>query len=268
MSLRELKEKVGEARNFIRKLLVEYRNPVVYSSFGKDSMVLLELVRMAGMKLPVLFHREAHHPMKYSFANRVIELSGYEVYDYPPLYTRVQQGSQGDVEVVNYHQVGKQVVQLPTGIRPPVDCQEYLCGLQDIYSKPRGTFNYPWDLGLIGHKNTDTDPILGHPMLQVRLQQNEKGTSFAFPIIHFTDADVWEFHEVYGIPINHARYDKNNGWREKEDITFNPDYFHACVACMVSEGDVWCPKLERMVPQAGVLKVDQPLPSYIATGKS
>jgi len=261
----QLEKKVTRAVNFIRDTALWYKNPVVYSSFGKDSMVLLSLVQQAGFKFPILFHREPHHPLKYVFANRVIELASYEVHDYPPMFTRLSVGKKGDVEIINYHQCGEKVIYMPTGIRAPEEGHPFLCGLIDIYNKPCGSFSYPWDVGLIGHKNTDKDPILGDVGLKTELYHNEKSADFVFPLRDFTDADVWEYTQVHKLPVNYARYDKKNNWKEKKDITFNPDYFHACTSCLTSDTEVWCPKFQKTVPSAGALRVDAPMPSYIDT---
>ena len=69
--------------------------------------------------------------------------------------------------------------------------------------------------------------------------------SAAFPIRHFTHADVWRYIEENNIPIHHERYEKRDGeWVEKDDKTNNPDYIGCCYACMSQNtgNSVHCPK--------------------------
>lgn len=97
-----LDTKIAAAEALIKRVLENYNRPVVMSSFGKDSMVMLEILKCMGHKLPVICHRKQFFPEKYEFANRVIQENGYVVYDYPPLSTAVIQGN-GEMEIVNYY---------------------------------------------------------------------------------------------------------------------------------------------------------------------
>lgn len=244
-----LADKVAHAHQTIDLALAEFRRPAIMCSFGKDSMVVLDLVRKH-RELPVIFHREAMQPHKYAFANRVIAELGLAVYDYPPLNTDAQE-SEGEFEILSYYQIGQRTCMVPTGIREPDSVGHFACGLNDIYLKPMGTFAYPWDLVFHGHKSSDRDPFYGDIPLRADVARNVDCASAAFPIRHFTDADVWEYIEANGLPIHHERYEKVDGaWREREDKTHNPDYITACVACMKRSAPaaVPCPRLNgRMV---------------------
>ncbi len=266
-----LDAKIAAAVELIVAATGHHARPIVASSFGKDSMVLLSLVARAGFKLPILFFREPFFPRKYSFANWIILQHDYVVYDYPPRQTLVSKRN-GEMEIVNLHDAPGRPLYLPTGIRPPVDGDEaYLCGLLDLYDKPKGSFpSFPWDLILIGHKNSDTDPILGPCPLNTDLQPGEAGgaPALCFPLRHFTDEDVWTYTERFKLPINHRRYDRTAGWKEFADITYNPDYFHACTACIDRDNPamVMCPRLGREIPNISsqVLHLDAiKLPAYV-----
>jgi len=222
----------------------KHTSPVVYSSFGKDSMVMLDLVRRAGYHLPIIFHREAFDPKKYEFANQVIQRNGYTVYDWPPQYMEVSKSPEGEFEIINRHQVRHGVDYLPIGIRPPVKGKPFLCGLEDFYRKPTGTFSFPWDLGFVGHKSVDIDPMLGPVPLVTDYINNSPACSLAFPLRYFTNEDIWEYTVSEGLPISRKRYNSKDGYREFQDTTWNPDYFTCCVACMDKDAParVPCPK--------------------------
>lgn len=268
-----LQEKVARAAELVRHCIATYKRPVISSSFGKDSMVLLSIIESVVKGLPVLFYREPFCPEKYSFANKVIAQRGYVVYDYPPSATAVI-AANGNLEIVNAYQVGpKSFIHLPTGIAPPVEGQPPLCGYSDIYDKPTGSYVYPWDLVFIGHKSSDSDPIHGAIPLNRDVQTNVGAPDAAFPLRYFTDDDIWRYTEANDLPIHTERYDPENGYQERPDTTANPDYFPACVACMDPAGadTVYCPKLHCEINhRRGQIRYADPkaLPSYIVAGQS
>lgn len=253
---RELQRKVDEALDVIEATALLHSAPVVYSSFGKDSMVLLNLVASTGRRLPVVFHREPHRQgRKYEFADDVIQERGYHTLDWDPAIVAVTQHPEGAIELVNLHRGPTGVLEyLGVGVLPPVDGVPYLCGLADLYRRPCSPSARPplfYDLALIGHKSVDTDPIMGQlPLTSFYAPGEGEGIAYAFPLKEFTDQDIWEYTLACGLPINRRRYDAANAWREFTDDTFNPDYFRACTLCMdqTQPAEVMCPKLGQVVP--------------------
>lgn len=238
-----LSEKVEQAKKIVTDCLAGVERPVIACSFGKDSMVMLDLLRRMGKQLPILYWKREHHfPAKNAFANRMIAEWELETYDYPPLFTQVVK-KDDKIEVVNNFQVGRaKWISVPSGIIAPKDGEKFLCALNDMYGKPTGSFNFPWDCVLIGHKSSDIDPLQGAIPLLVDVTDTEP--KVMFPLRHFTDADVWEYTKEFAVPQDMNRY-KENG----EDVAFNNDYYPACTACMNPEGPetVWCPKLNQPV---------------------
>lgn len=235
--------KLREAYGLIERVLDRAGQPCVMCSFGKDSIAVLHMVRKFA-DLPVVFHREPFQHHKYDYANRIIRDWDLHVVDYPPLGTTVSE-SDTELEIVNQYQAGNKYVYLPTGLRPPVPGQKVICALDKIYHKPTGTFNYPFDIAFHGHKSVDVDPILGGVPLNSDVAMNLGSISAAFPLRHFTNADVWRYIEENAIPVHESRYEKTaDGWREREDKTDNPDYINACYACMSNKtgSSVPCPK--------------------------
>lgn len=244
-----LQIKIAAARKLVLSVLAGRRRPIILCSFGKDSMVLLHLLREMGLHdLPLLFHREPFLPRKYDFANRIIRDWNLTVYDYAPAQVAVVKN--GEVmELVNYYQAGWLGDQpyynhLPTGIVEPVAGEPFLCGKADLLEKPTGNFNFIWDLAFIGHKASDVDPIIGPMPVKVDLVQNPGGCDNAYPIRHFTDEDVWEYHKRFNVPIHADRYDETNGFQEFSDKRDNPDYFECCTRCFDRDQPavVTCPK--------------------------
>lgn len=248
-----LDEKIAKANDVVSKILPHYHKPIVMSSFGKDSMVLLDLLARLDLKFPVLFHREPFFPEKNRFANRVIEKMGYITYDYPPSGTGVAMDNKGEIEsIANWYSIGKKYGYRPTGVREPTDYSKpFLCGYKDFYERPTiDKFNFLWDLVFVGHKNSDSDPLFGEIPLKVDLKLNVGGPDFLFPLRYFTDADIWAYHVRFGVPMNIQRYGRDGSRDDKADLTFNNDYYPTCTRCMNPNNpdSVHCPKLGQEIP--------------------
>lgn len=267
-----LEEKTLRAFRLINELLKQHRKPVIMSSFGKDSMVLVHLIRRLGVNLPVVFHREPFLPQKYIFANQVIRDWNLTVYDYAPMdVAMVKNGAAA--ELMNFYQCGVQGNQpllnrVPTGLTPMVEGEPWLCVKDDLLAKPLGTFTWPWDVAFIGHKACDVDPINGRMPLQADVVPNPGGATMVFPLREFTDADIWQYHKDFNLPFHHARYDQATGQEWPQKI-HNPDYFEACWACVDRDGPpiVECPKLGvRLANVASRTPYTEPLsmPYYAA----
>lgn len=243
-------KKLIDAVDLIHSLLKQYKNPAIMSSFGKDSMVMMDLIqRNLGVKLPLIFHREPFFPEKLTFANSIISKGKYTVYDYPPsTVTLIKNGK--EIEFVNwYHVGGNKYAYLPTGVTEPKSGEPFLCGLRDIYHKPisRG-FAFPWDLVFVGHKSSDKDPMFGDVELHVDVKQNGQGPDYAFPLRHFTDEDIHTYTMHFDVPFNADRYYTSGKYpsakfEEWKDRTFNNDYYPICTRCMDRDNPshVHCP---------------------------
>lgn len=267
-----LNAKIVAAKRVIY-LFSGYKRPVVMASFGKDSMVLLALIRGMGLKFDVLFHREPFYPVKYQFANGVIEEWGLSVYDYPPVATALI-GRNGLMEVMNYYDFGTATSALPTGIIDPDyenDEETFLCGRDDLLKKPLGRFNYPWDAVFLGHKSSDVDPLRGPMPLALDVKQTPNCPDALFPLREWTDEDVWAYTEAEHLPVHTSRYERNGQWKEKADKTFNPDYFPACMRCIdkTQTAFVLCPKTGLVINNVAdkVQYVDETKPEVDYAGQ-
>lgn len=246
---------IAKANTAIDRVLHEYKTPAFMCSFGKDSMVLLHLLRSRKLRLPVIFHRDPWWPEKYAFADRMIREYGLEVHDYPPVAMTLWQGEK-IMAFTNHYQTGPLpggVLKLPKNILPPEEGKRFLCGL-DVLKRPVGTFNYPWDCVLIGHKNSDEDSIAGRVTLHCDIKLNAGiGPDAAFPLREWTDADIWQYTHENEVPQQTDRYDTINGV-ELEDKWTNSDYANVCIACCDKSKpcrSTHCPKLDCEVSYCG-----------------
>ena len=241
-------QKITEAQQLLRTTVRRYRAPCFLCSFGKDSMVLLWLMREMKLTLPVVFYRDPWWPRKYRFAERIIRELNLVTYDYAPLAVTLWEGK-AIMAFTNHYQVGPLpggVLQLPKNILPPEKGKRYLCGLTDVLQRPQGNFRFPWDLAVIGHKSSDEDQIAGKVPLHVDVKLNNGiGPDAVFPLRNWTDDDIWDYTERFKVPQQEDRYDVANRC-ERPDKSTNSDYAHVCIACCDRSKpavSVHCPKL-------------------------
>ncbi len=265
---------IATANGAIDRVIETYRRPAFMCSFGKDSMVLLHLLRSRGIRIPIIFHRDPWWPRKYAFADRVITDWELEVYDYAPFAVSLWEGKE-IMAFTNFYQVGPLpagVLRLPKNILPPEPGKRFLCGLNDVLRRPTGNFNYPWDCVLIGHKSSDEDQIAGKVTLHCDIKLGAGQTpDAAFPLRQWTDADIWNYTETHGVPQQSDRY-YVKGRCEYKDKRANSDYAHVCIACVdrrEKRPAVPCPRLGCDVSNiADQVPYDQPNFRYFGEEKT
>jgi hypothetical protein len=255
-----LNSKIEQAQKLIESTLTA--QSILAVSFGKDSMVMLDIVRRMGHNLPVVYwKRERHFPEKNRFANKATEALGLVVYDFPPVHTKLLR-MKGKIEVVNYFAVSNtRTLAVPSGIVQPEEGKPSLCALSDMYLKPIGVCQFPWDTLYVGHKDSDVDPLQGAVPLDCDEVKPEGSPRLVFPLRHFTDSDIWEYSRRFEVLQDTDRYTADG-----EDVTFNNDYYPACTACLNPDNDaqVWCPKFNSQMPNISseVQWVDSIRPAY------
>lgn len=251
-----LQAKIIQATNLIERVLEQYRKPCLLCSFGKDSVVLLWILRnWYDTTIPIVFFRHPFFPRKYAYADRLIaDWNLNVVSDIPPIGCSMTKGN-GLLEVVNHYPFGgDKNLMLPVGWLPHDKHPTWLCGRDDLFFRPTGTFDWRWDVAFMGHKGNDTDAVQGEISLKVDINHVPNGCSTAYPLRGFTDADVWEFIEKNNIPVHTERYEKVDGaWRTKPEKHFDPDYFPYCNRCLDRDGPVavTCPKNGKEITNIG-----------------
>lgn len=230
--------------------LAQYRHPALALSFGKDSLVLLSL--LSHLRLPVICHRPAFQPERWQFANRMIEKLGLTVYDWPPVWTAMQE-KDGNLELVSAYNTGDNEEVFSIGQKiinnPGMPHSKLVCGLHDCIKRPRSRVEHVWDCLVIGHKHGDPNHLGG----SVEIQSDIKGglnCDIYMPLRHWTEENVHDYLNHIGLEADWNRYIatvSTLGYqlREIEDKTRNPDYVEGCFACINRAGEkvVKCPRL-------------------------
>ena len=246
-------EKLKASKELIIRALNRWAKPCVLWSGGKDSMVVLHIVREMIGKIPVVCWREPWFQYKNKFVNRMIEEWDLEVWDWHPAKVALCKGN-SRIDILNYYHFGpapEALLMLSRGVEPEAaEGEKRLCGKDTVLSRPVAPFSIPWDLAFHGHKSTDKDRIHGNIPLEVDLMDVPGYTVACYPLRHWSDEDVFAYLEEHNVPIDLDRYGKTSeGWCVKAYQRFNPDFLPLCLKCCdPDEGEfVDCPKLRMRI---------------------
>lgn len=250
-----MNDKIKETVDFLDEIDQKYKNPVLFCSFGKDSLCLLHLLLSHNIRLPLVYYTDPWFPRKNAFANRVIEDWNLEVHNYPPIKVSLCHGKEM-VGLVSEYQIGTHstilVLKNTLEYEDGQDPDRFFCGLKFL-KRPCATFQFPWDVILIGHKSCDTDPIFGAIPLKARVLSGKEGPDYAFPLMEWTHDDVWNYIKEFEVPFQADRYDlANRGELSNKDT--NSDWYPVCVRCVDRRLDgqtVYCPKFKTNLENIG-----------------
>lgn len=248
----------------------KFDQPVMMSSFGKDSMVMLFIVfRIMEKRIPVIYHGVPWEPWKNDWAQNIIKIWNLEVYDYLPLISGIKV-KPDRLEIVHRYQMGEQprsAIDIPVNILPRKD-GHFQCGVH-MLARPKGTILYQWNLTLIGHKDCDVDQFDGHVPLKSDLVEMKDMPALGFPLKDWSDEELWEFIEQRRIPVQYGtRYIER---KEIDFKDFNNDYIEACTACIDPRNPekVLCPLVNMEINNvSGAVLKFEGKPSYIEKGEN
>lgn len=274
-----LDTKIAGAEQMIRDTADRLRSACLWSG-GKDSMLALGLLLRLGIRPVVVFFREPWQPRKYHFAELMIREWELQVVTPHPERVAYQQ-REDEFELQNFYRINGHLFTCPTGIKPPPGDQApdapWACGLTlglrplqgELLLHPEPTTYF------MGSKACDTDTMLaGDGGVQADIIPLAGGATTINPIRAFTHQEVFQACERLEIPIDTNRYERvaearGGGWRERPKQLYNPDYVHACMACIDSRPEapavVDCPLFNRPVANASARLpwVDPVAPAYM-----
>jgi hypothetical protein len=256
--------KLDNTINKLNDWLIKFKSPVVMSSFGKDSMVMLFIIfRLMEQKLPVIYHGAPWAPWRNDFAWGIMKAYNLEVYDYPPVKSGIKV-KPDRLELVHRYQISNDKgIDIPVNVLPPEGTVKYACGLK-MLERPKGIMEFPWDLILIGHKNCDVDQFEGPVPLKTDLVEQDGVPALGFPLRDWSDEELWEFIESRRVPVQYGtRYVER---KEIDFKVFNNDYIEACTACIDPRQPkkVFCPLVEHEIDNvSAMIPRMEDKPSYI-----
>jgi 3'-phosphoadenosine 5'-phosphosulfate sulfotransferase (PAPS reductase)/FAD synthetase len=241
-----LSKLVDETVTNIRTVLHRFGSPAIMCSFGKDSIVMLHVLRESGFQLPVIYLRDPWQPHKHMHAEKVAREMGLTVHNWPPTAMGVKFNGELLEFVARYNFSEDSFIDVPKNIETQRPRQQLLCGLFDIIRRPTSFAKHNWDLLLLGHKNCDVDQYYGNVPLHVDIKLRNPGEpALYFPLREWSDEDIWDLIEQCKLPYQKDRYENR---QELEDKSFSNDYVQCCSKCLNPDnGTVMCPKFGREI---------------------
>lgn len=240
-------ERIDEALDLIASEVLHAEKPIALSSFGKDSLVLLDLC-LSVRPMPVLmFAQEPHRfPDKYKHAYGIIEYFKLEAFTLPPrAVAHVQDGDYFDI----FHTFGGDTtgpLVMAMGCKPMKaersEADPFVCAVDMMLQPMAEHVNYPWDVTFHGHKQTD-DVKLARKTTIVTPAVDSGSTRLVLPLWNWTDDEVRSYVKMRNLPYDAERYDQHNE-------AVNPDVFDTCFACLDTRkrGEkVFCPILQSEI---------------------
>ena len=175
-------EKVANALKFVREQVAKYDRIAAVCSFGKDSMVMLHIVRqiepdilVLWIKPPFLFKETIE------FAHQVIKEWDLNVKVLESEFVKDKEWMQEVVYKPKLWKTNPELCCQIFKVQPvmkavrELDLQAWFSGLRKTESEKRGMYKRVWRQG---------------PFFKLH------------PIIDFTEADVWRYTAVHKLPVN------------------------------------------------------------------
>ncbi len=225
----------------IRKGLEAGDRPVVLSSFGKDSIVLMHLVREQQKgDIPILWFRHEFRGQskRHKFALQVIKDWQLRCFDYLPVQ-RVPLAGKGILELAEFYSLGGDTT-LAVFFGTSGEYGECILDVGKLPTTAK--FDYPWNVNFHGQRREEWHPLFGRVPLQEDGEERE-GSKWFYPLRNWTLADIWEYTMELGLPVNFERYVK--GQEE-----YDGDQYAICSACInpiYKMPQVYCPKEGKLI---------------------
>lgn len=228
--------------------------PALFTSFGKDSMAVLGILREAGALTSVSFITFRHPAFldRYTFADRLISDWQLRVEVVPHAWDSMIAGN-GRVDLIGTVRIATARIHIPVAnLVWSEDSGSHICALDNempVSGVP--LVERAFDLAILGTKEGDTDPVVGAVRLAEVVDRYKDRTALLFPLRKWTDDDVWAFLLRYHIPFDRSRYVQTYDGALVDDLKYagHPELLPVCTACInpALKDSVWCPKVQHTV---------------------
>lgn len=190
MSVQDIDSKINVAKKLIEVALDKHNNPIVACSFGKNSMVVLHLVRQYYPDVQILFNNTLmEYPETYKFKKAICEKWKLNIIETKPIKTFWQ-----IVEEYGFPLFSR---------KGNSDASKNCCRYLKEYPIDRVLRKYRFNLyftGLSRHESRLREfsaKKYGNYFYSKRAQHWK-----CHPIQDWTENDVWEYHKLYKLPHN------------------------------------------------------------------
>lgn len=222
-----------QARQIIKEVLAAAAHPAVLWSGGKDSQLLLALVREVNPFVPAIWFRSGLTAEQQAFAKSQILALDLEVWSWQPSDAYIVPNGDS-LSLVREQAFGSQAFPVLSDIEDGETC------IADIATERTPQLYPHFDAYFIGWKDSDIHPALGANPFPPDGGTLGKGKLYG-PLRHMSDAQVWAAIREMNIPYDRARYEEGGA---------DPDTVLCCSSCLqAGEGEVFCRKAGAYIPR-------------------
>lgn len=198
-------------------------HPILAWSGGKDSMLLLFLLRQMYGDFPVLVF--PHWWDNTEFITQIVKEWDLTAYSYRPSKLEAS-----DKHIVTYYQIGKKMLPVVTDV-----LKSNKCGLDKANNVLQGVIPYfEWDTVITGSKSVDK-----HSLIE---KLNFTNTNIETPLWDWTDEEVFDAINRLSVPIDHRIY--SDGQEQYDTANWS-----GCMDCQSSR-EVYCYKQNAIIKGA------------------
>lgn len=233
-----------QALRITREVLATACHPVIFSSFGKESLALLALLKEFDIPCEAAYFELGVRPEKHEFARWAIAEMGSSITFLNPRGTVLVSG--GTNCSLGYQ------ISLDSGDEITIvgatfeDCgsQELSCAIQHGLIKTNSVQSYPWDVIISGRRRSDYDITVGGLDWDQPIFELKNHTRIVMPLLNWSDEDLYTYLAQRRVPLDQRRYRAvDTAIREHRNKSYSPDHLHCCCRCAaVPRGSkVLCP---------------------------
>jgi len=244
---------IEEAIKTISAVVRAAESPAVFTSFGKDSMALLGVIREAGLlsAVQLVSFRHPAFPSRYASADRIIAQWSLDPLIVFHGWNSIITGN-GRVDLLGTARTRGSQIHIPVANMVwQNESTIWSCALDNQLPHGVDLIKLDFDLVLLGSKQSDADPVVGKVEVQSVAEQFDGRTSLLFPLRNWTDSDIWDFVRTREIPFDTNRYVVSAAGTIVDDLTYSEhsENLPVCTACVnpANHGEVRCPKFNKSI---------------------
>ena len=231
-------EHIRDAENILRRHFSESPESecVALSSFGKDSLAILALLKRIGANVDIAWFDLHIDELKSSYALDWMRKSGTYVHRLEPIATRVLK-DHGEVLAYEFRLSSGDVFTISGPNLPDSISANTRCAVNMGIAREKARVNLPerWKTLIVGRKSCDVDPTVGSLCWPRKEFVLKGGAKILMPLLEWTESQLTTFLMAENCVPDLRRYVVANGqFVERDDKSFNPDYVDCCCRCLTA----------------------------------
>lgn len=239
-----LNERIASAKKSMLNAFCQGRRPVIFSSFGKESQILLRLAEEIGLRPDVGYFDNGFSSEKQDFAQRQLKTLGDRAFQLVPFRTVTVAGMTNASLGYQFRLKSGDVITIVGATFDDSESPNVACAIQRGLIRKESSPSYEWDSIVCGRRSSECDATVGELFWPSNLYRMEYGAEIFMPLLDWSELDVSSFLQSRNIEVDSRRYVLSRTTiAERPGNVFNPDHIDCCCRCAaVSRGDlVHCP---------------------------